>query len=149
MSVDHDTAPTALFLAPDAEPVSMLTAEEYRREVAKCITIAAAKGLCEPSYLSRPRTALQSLTELGPALSLLDKLVDHDMNRREWMAVELLSPEINFCVQALRDYRRVEMQLQTSAEHLAVLRGSITTYGTEPDLHEQTPVLSRETSPGS
>jgi hypothetical protein len=121
-----------------------MTREEYRREAAKCICIAASKGMIETVYLSRPRKPLQSLTELGPALELLDRLVEHDMNRRQWLAVEFLSPEINHVVQCLRDYGRYEAFVQAGSEHLAVLLGSITTYGTEPDLTEPSGVEMRE-----
>jgi hypothetical protein len=139
-SVDpRDTAPPALFLAPDAERTTtdtMMSREQYRRAVAECIQLAAAKGMADARWLTRPGKEMQPLTALGPALLLLDRLIESDQNKRAWLAVEQLAPELNYCVEWLRRYQRVETFMQDGHEHLAVLRGSITVFGTEPDLKE-------------
>lgn len=102
---------------------------QYVRAVAECLTEGARKGLTESWFLTRPGKQPQDLTTVGAAELLIWRLVESDMNKRAWLAVELLSPEINYCVQAIRDMQRVERYVKIGNEKLAGLSAKVTQFG--------------------
>lgn len=138
--------PEVRFQAPDLDAAEMSIAE-YRRAVAECVVLAAKKNppMIEPQFrYGRPGVPPRPLTDLSNAILFVQQLEESDLNRREWMCVEGygdwvgLTPELNYCIQALRDMRKVAHLARLGAEHLAVLRGTITTHNTVPDvMHEQ------------
>ncbi len=122
--------PEAIFQAPDYAAAAETSLREYTRAVAQCIMLAASKGMAEPDYLFRPGRPRSDLTKLDGATRLLDLLVESDRNARAWYVVnEWLSPEINHCVTAIRKMQGRSAQARADAEHLAVLRGIVQTYG--------------------
>jgi hypothetical protein len=104
---------------------------EYKRATAECIMLAASKGMCEPDYLFRPGRAREDLTQLQPALRLVERLIlGPPEDRRAWFAVsEMLSPEINLVVTHLRYMQSARDYLRLGDERLAVLEARVREFG--------------------
>jgi hypothetical protein len=103
---------------------------EYKSATAECIMLAAARGLCEPWMLVRPGRPRQDLTKLEPALTLVGRLaLGPPEDRRAWLAVELLSPEINLVITHLRYMQRARDYLRLGDERLAGLEARVREFG--------------------
>ena len=138
----QDTAPAVIFRSPSTEMAqSSLSTAEYIAEVARCISEAAQKGMIQDEYRFKPGR-VQSLKKVGSCMDLLEILVSSDRERRAWMQMEAwgdmpgISPEVNFCVSAIRAMLRRDAVVRVETENLLVLRGLISTHGTAP---EETP----------
>ena len=111
--------------------------------------LAASKGMCEPWYLFRPGRPRQDLTQIGPALALVERLIlGPPEDARAWLSVEMLSPEVNMVVTHLRRMQRDRERLLLAEEQLSILRGRVEEFGSVEQAEEPVPESGTQTSYG-
>jgi hypothetical protein len=115
-----------------------MDAAEYRREVALILQEAARCHLIEERLVIKPGGKLQPLSDLGNCLYLVDRLAVSDMDRRRWMAVEFLQPELGSVITCLRVFERAEARMQPRSA-LGALEARVTSVGTAKEQAHSAP----------
>ena len=106
-----------------------MDAHQYRREVALILQEAARRHLIEERLVIKPGGKLQPLSDLGNCLYLVDRLAASDLDRRRWLAVEFLQPELGLVITCLRALERAEARHQPRSA-LGALEARVTSVAT-------------------